>query len=403
MTDFNYSRGWLTRFKSRHCISSHRIHGESGSVSASAVTTSQEQLRTALAGYPPDDIYNFDETGFFYKLGPSSTLASGPAVGKKRSKDRVTVGLMCNASGTDKVKPIVIGKAKRPRCFGKTFDPSIYCTYVANKNAWMTSNIFRGFLQKFDRTLRIRGRNVIVLVDNASCHSISGDEFSNLKLFFLPPNMTAKIQPLDAGIIRATKAHYRAALVRHYLQCAEKDEPQTVTLRWCIRALRMAWDAVGPTTVVNCWRHVGILPPEDGDKNDDPMDDLPLARLQQCLREAGATEPEAAAEQFLAIDDEAELEEELTDEAILEVVGQIPSDPEDVASVCSDPAVGDLSSAKPMVTSAMAQAGLETALQFFEDIGDEQQALRVADVLLSLNRCATKYTSRQALIRDFFQ
>lgn len=157
----------------------------------------------------------------------------------------------------------------------------------------------------------------------------------------------------------------------------------------------MAWDAVGPTTIVNCWRHVGILPPEDGDQNDDPMDDLPLARLQQCLREAGATVPEAAAEQFLAIDDEAELEEELTDEAILEAVGQIPSDPEDGASVCSDP--------KPMVTSAMAQAGLETALQFFEDIGDEQQALRVADVLLSLNRCATKYTSRQALIRDFFQ
>lgn len=168
------------------------------------------------------------------------------------------------------------------------------------------------------------------------------------------------------------------------------------------KSTRMAWDAVGPTAIVN-WRHVGILPPEDGDQNDELMDDLLLARLQGCLQEAKATEPEAAAEQFFGIDEEIELEEELTDAAILEAVGQVESDPEEVLSVHSGPGIDDLSSTKPVVISAMTQAGLEMAVQFFDGVGDQQQALRVADSFLSLNRCAMKHTSKQSLIRDFFQ
>lgn len=108
------------------------------------------------------------------------------------------------------------------------------------------------------------------------------------------------------------------------------------------------------------------------------MDNLPLARLRQYPREAGATEPEAVAEQFLGIDKEAEVEKELTKEAILEAVEQVESDPEGVPSVCSGRGIDNLSSTKPTVTSAVAQEGLEAALQFFEDVGDEQLALRVA-------------------------
>lgn len=52
-----------------------------------AVASARKQLAEFLAQYSPDDIYNFDETGFFYKLGPSSTLASEPVAGNKRSRE----------------------------------------------------------------------------------------------------------------------------------------------------------------------------------------------------------------------------------------------------------------------------------------------------------------------------
>ena len=42
------------------------------------------------------------------------------------------------------------------------------------------------------------GRKVLLLIDNASSHYVSYQS-RNVKVMFLPPNMTSKIQPLDAG------------------------------------------------------------------------------------------------------------------------------------------------------------------------------------------------------------
>ena len=46
------------------------------------------------------------------------------------------------ATGTDKMKPLVITHAKRPRAFGKTFKPALYCNYYYDKKAWMTALVF---------------------------------------------------------------------------------------------------------------------------------------------------------------------------------------------------------------------------------------------------------------------
>uniref|UniRef100_H3BCF5 HTH CENPB-type domain-containing protein n=1 Tax=Latimeria chalumnae TaxID=7897 RepID=H3BCF5_LATCH len=227
--DFAYFKGWLANFKSRWGISHHRLHGE--------------------ADYSPDDIYNFDETGLFYKLGPSRTLATAPVAGHKKSKERITVALFCNASGTDLRKPIVIARAKRPRCFGKTFQPTLYTEYFSNAKAWMTSVIFQEIIRAFDHDLRFQGRHCILLLDNASSHAVTGLQLTNLKLHFLPPCPTSSIQPLDTGIIRAFKAHYRRQLVQLYVNCAEEGRIQTVDLCQALQMIRLAWRNVTATTV----------------------------------------------------------------------------------------------------------------------------------------------------------
>ena len=55
-------------------------------------------------------------------------------------------------------------------------------------------------------------------MDNASCHPIDS-ELSNIKLQFFPPNTTAKLQPLDQGIIRTFKTYYRKQVVKHIIAC----------------------------------------------------------------------------------------------------------------------------------------------------------------------------------------
>ena len=81
---FSYSNGWLERFKKRHVILLHKVHGESNEVNLADVEKSREELRCTISEYKLSDVYNMDETGFFYRLEPDATLATGPVKGKKK-------------------------------------------------------------------------------------------------------------------------------------------------------------------------------------------------------------------------------------------------------------------------------------------------------------------------------
>ncbi len=61
--------------------------------------------------------------------------------GGKFDKARITIGNCCNATGTDLLKLCVIGTAKRPRAFGRTWQPTSYVHYYFNKSAWMTGEV----------------------------------------------------------------------------------------------------------------------------------------------------------------------------------------------------------------------------------------------------------------------
>ena len=108
----------------------------------------------------------------------------------------------------------------------------------------MTAELFIDWLKVFDRQMRLGGRNVILLVDNAASHSKADLRLTNVRLHHLPPNTTAHIQPMDADIIKAFKVHYRKLLVKHYVDCAEDDRDQTVNLREALHMVKTAWDSV---------------------------------------------------------------------------------------------------------------------------------------------------------------
>lgn len=272
VTDFSYSRGYLHRFKSRRGIKRKLYEGEADSADMTAVQSGRQDLQRVLRDYDPEDIYNLDETGLFYRLGPNYTLATKKVSGTKKSKDRITVVLAANATGTTRIKPFVITKVQRPRCFGKSYNPECYVRYRHNAKAWMTADLFKEWLKDFDRQMRLAKRKVILMVDNAASHSQGDLQLRNATLHFLPPNTTAHIQPMDAGIIKAFKAHYMKQLVQHYINRVEKDEDQSINLREALHMVKTAWDRV------NCYRHVQILPtPEEFDDDDD---DVPLSRLQ---------------------------------------------------------------------------------------------------------------------------
>lgn len=149
---FNASQGWLQRFKTRYGIRLLKISGEKLSAQQELVNPFKEEFgrRITEFGLNEHQLYNADETGLYWKLLPDKTyvaLSEKTASGVKVSKQRITFLGCANAAGSHKLKPLVIGKSKKPRCFTNFKNPVVY---KSNKTAWMTAEIFKNwFFQQF--------------------------------------------------------------------------------------------------------------------------------------------------------------------------------------------------------------------------------------------------------------
>ena len=138
-------------------------------------------------------------------------MATRRLAGRKKDKERLSIALCANADGSHKLTPLVIGKYANPRCFKHVNIRNLPIIYRNNTNAWMITSLFQEWLQYFDReeVTKKHGNNRVLLIDNCPSHRLEGLMLHHIDVHFLPPNATAKIQPMDAGIIMAFKRHYR--------------------------------------------------------------------------------------------------------------------------------------------------------------------------------------------------
>ncbi|CAB4474262.1 unnamed protein product [Rhizophagus irregularis] len=115
VNNFKASNGWISNFKKRHNMKEYVKWGEAASAPLETLNEERQKLREIIKDYDLNDVFNCDETGLYWDLEPSKTLARGPLSGKKKSKKRVTILLTCNATGTEKLTPFFIHTSKNPR------------------------------------------------------------------------------------------------------------------------------------------------------------------------------------------------------------------------------------------------------------------------------------------------
>lgn len=133
---FQASSGWLEKFKSRKGIVEKIISDESATVyEVDCEHYRTNALPSLLKEYDSKEIFNADEFGPFFKGTPDRTLTfkRDTCHGEKKSKERVTVIVGANMTGTEKLKLLVIGKSKQPRCFKKKNVESLPVTYAYKK------------------------------------------------------------------------------------------------------------------------------------------------------------------------------------------------------------------------------------------------------------------------------
>lgn len=128
----------------------------------------------------------------------------------------------------------------------------------------MRSDIFIEWLKNLDNYFRVKNKKILLLVDNAGSHlnsqrfkqnndnemmdvsenseeepiaessraaqdrknfkknqqkrNSSNVSLTNIKLVYLPPNTTAHLQPMDAGVIHSFKTKYKHEFCKHLIR-----------------------------------------------------------------------------------------------------------------------------------------------------------------------------------------
>ncbi|KAL4233818.1 hypothetical protein ACF0H5_008496 [Mactra antiquata] len=401
LEDFKASNGWLHKFLKRHNLSCKMMSGERGDVNSNTVEEWKSRLPKICEGYELRDIFNMDESGIFFKSGGRTTYCDKnvQCAGGKRAKDRVTVALCASATG-EKLKPLVIGKSRRPRCFGKVKVESLPVCYKNNKKAWMNSRIYEEWLTGLDKKMRRQNRNILLFIDNASSHVDM--ELRNVKVVKLPANCTSVLQPMDQGIIQSLKLKFYKHQSTYILGKMEKSSMsgsellKTVTLLDTVYWIDRSWRNVEPTTITKCFNKCGFgnvnMPVSDSDSDCDDDDDIPLTELARVESIYG--------EKFI---DMVNLHIETNDNETVDW-SQPTIDLIKASSSCETDSESETEeeSKKPIISLGQAQEYIELIKEMARERGMVTLLKEVSDAATTLSEERVRSQSVQRKISDYF-
>lgn len=261
-----------------------------------------------LRKYDPNDIFIAHETGLFYRCTPESTL---PLLGERCKggrlpKDRLTVMLVCNMTGTEKLPLLVIGRFARPKSLKHA--QTLPTEYISTKKVWMLPMFFEQWISKFDTMMENSWRRVALFVAPCVSHT-HVENLNSVSLVFLPPDIN--LQPANQGIIQTLKMNYRRKVIQKYLDQIEQlgtYSRLSVSVMDALFWLREAWLAVTPECITEGFKKAGISfdveqvpgadlkkPLQDHCKND-------FYLLFEKLNELIAMDPQITADGFLSVD-----------------------------------------------------------------------------------------------------
>ena len=154
--------------------------------------------------------------------------------------------------------------------------------YTNQSNAWVTAEQFyewfnHDFVPHVQEHLRSLGEEpkAILVLDNCSAHPdpkefVSGDR--KVKARFLPPNVTALIQPMDQGVIQSVKRRYKKKLLRRLI--IEDDMGTSivgfskgVNLRIVVDLVHESWMEITKDTLRWSWQTTLPISPSPSKKS----------------------------------------------------------------------------------------------------------------------------------------
>lgn len=264
--DFRASVGWFDKFKRRFGIRLLTQTGEKLSSDEASVQPFIDKFKQTIEEMDlcPDQVYNADESGLFWRLLPKKTFVhrdEASAPGRKLAKDRLTFMPCSNASGTHKLQMLVVGKSKNPRPFKNVNLPVLYANQT---KGWMTKTLFSewfhsNFVPSVKKFLKEQNlsQKALLILDNCPGHPDEEElKDGEIRALFLPPNVTPLLQPMDQNVIQTIKTNYKKTLLYSVLskEGSVLHALKNTNIKDVVFNLASAWEKVSNKTIVCSWK-----------------------------------------------------------------------------------------------------------------------------------------------------
>lgn len=267
---FGASKGWFVRFKERHCLSRFKMN----STAPENKDAYPEVLKSIIkeGEYTPQQVFNVDETGLYWKRMPEGTFISveeKAEPGFKSSKDRLMLLLGGNAAGDFKLKPLLVYHLENPRALKGYSKPNLPVIWRSNKKSWATRSIFHEWftyffcpaVEKYCAQNNLTNKALLIL-DNAPCHPLNLSDLSdNVRVEYLHDSIAEFIQPMGQGIASTFKAHYLRRTFEHILEATDGENTAVIREFWrsysivdAVDNIAIAWEALRPATMNSMWK-----------------------------------------------------------------------------------------------------------------------------------------------------